>query len=115
MIAARELCKRFGDHLVLDSVMLTISPGERVALLGLNRAGKTTFMRCLLGLLPFEGDLAVAGHEVRGDGLLARASLGMCPNAPRTSSEPCLRYWSSSAASAGSRKRTWPARWPCWA
>lgn len=79
MIAARGLSNWFGHHRVLDQVTLAISPGERVALLGLNGAGKTTFMRCLLGLLPFEGALAIAGHDVRTNGLLARGCLGYVP------------------------------------
>lgn len=79
MIAARGLTARIGGRVVLDDVTLSIAPGERVALLGLNGAGKTTFMRCLLGLLPFEGRLSIAGHDVRTAGLLARASLGYVP------------------------------------
>lgn len=79
MITARGLSQRFGDHVVLDDVTLTIGRGERAALLGLNGAGKTTLMRCLLGLLPFDGELAIAGHDVRAAGLLARGSLGYVP------------------------------------
>lgn len=79
MISARAVSKRFGDHVVLDEVTLGIGRGERVALLGLNGAGKTTFMRCLLGVLSFEGDLTVLGHDVRTNGLLARAALGYVP------------------------------------
>lgn len=79
MITARGVWKRFGDHVVLDDLSVTIARGERVALLGLNGAGKTTFMRCLLGLLAFEGDLAVLGHDVRAQGLRARAGLGYVP------------------------------------
>lgn len=79
MITTRGLSKAFGHQVVLDDVTLTIARGERVALLGLNGAGKTTFMRCLLGLLPFDGELAIAGHDVRTGGLLARASLGYVP------------------------------------
>lgn len=79
MITARGLSQRFGRHVVLDRVTLSVASGERVALLGLNGAGKTTFMRCVLGLLPFDGELTVAGHNVRRDGLLVRGSLGYVP------------------------------------
>jgi ABC-type multidrug transport system ATPase subunit len=79
MIAARELSLRFGRHRVLRDITLSVQPGERVALLGLNGAGKTSLIRCMLGLVPFEGQLAVAGYDVRREGLRARHSLGYVP------------------------------------
>lgn len=79
MIAARGLTKAFGAHRVLDGIDLEIGPGERVALLGSNGAGKTTFMRCLLGLLPFEGALRIAGIPVGPGGREAKALVGYVP------------------------------------
>ncbi len=79
MIAARALSLRFAGRMVLDGLTLSIAPGERVALLGLNGAGKTTFIRCLLGLLPYDGELAIAGHDVRTAGVRARTNVGYVP------------------------------------
>ena len=79
MIRAGALTKRFGTHLILDHLDLAVERGERVALLGLNGAGKTTFMRCLLGLIPFDGSLNIAGQDVRANGREARARLGYVP------------------------------------
>jgi ABC-2 type transport system ATP-binding protein/nitrous oxidase accessory protein len=79
VIRAVGLTKRFGRHTVLDGLDLEVTQGERVALLGLNGAGKTTFIRCLLGLLPFEGSLTVADRDVRGSGRDARSRLGYVP------------------------------------
>ena len=39
----------YGTHVLLDKVNLTIQPGERWGLLGRNGAGKSTFMKLLLG------------------------------------------------------------------
>lgn len=79
MICARALGKQYGEHRVLDDLSLAIEPGERVALLGLNGAGKTTVMRCLLGLTDFEGRLEVAGFNVRTHGRDVRQRLGYVP------------------------------------
>lgn len=49
---------------ILADVTATISPGEMVVIMGHNGSGKTTFARCLNGLLiPTEGEVTVDGHS----------------------------------------------------
>ncbi|HWP39066.1 MAG TPA: ABC transporter ATP-binding protein [Gemmatimonadales bacterium] len=79
MIRATALGKRYGEHVVLDGLSLTVEAGERVALLGTNGAGKTTLMRCLLGLTDFSGHLEIAGLDVRDHGREVRGRLGYVP------------------------------------
>jgi ABC-type multidrug transport system ATPase subunit len=79
MIVGRRLCKRFGDHIVLDDVSLSIDRGERVAVIGMNGAGKTTLFRCLLGVTRFTGQLTVGGADVRKTPRAARAKIGYVP------------------------------------
>jgi ABC-type multidrug transport system ATPase subunit len=79
MIDARGLTRAFGSQVVLAGLDMRIERGERVALLGRNGAGKTTLFRCLLGLIPFQGDLQVAGVDVRRAGREARAAIGYVP------------------------------------
>jgi polyether ionophore transport system ATP-binding protein len=49
-IQAEGLTKRYGETLALDSLDLSIEPGEVYGYLGPNGAGKTTTIRCLLGI-----------------------------------------------------------------
>lgn len=82
MIRAKRFSKQFGTHVVLDDLSLSIDAGERVALLGLNGAGKTTLFRCLLGLVPFEGELEIDGLDAIRRGRQVRARIGYVPQRP---------------------------------
>ncbi|WP_436644213.1 ABC transporter ATP-binding protein [Microbaculum sp. FT89] len=63
ILESRSVCRDFGRHRAVDRVSLSVSAGERVALLGHNGAGKTTLFKMILGFLrPTEGTLMVAGH-----------------------------------------------------
>ncbi len=45
----RDMTKRYGDRTLFSNVELRVEGGERIALLGDNGTGKTTFIKCLLG------------------------------------------------------------------
>ncbi|MDF3308152.1 ABC transporter ATP-binding protein [Rhodococcus sp. T2V] len=51
VLRARSVTRKFGDFTAVDSMSMTVAPGEVVGLLGANGAGKTTLIRMLLGLL----------------------------------------------------------------
>jgi ABC-2 type transport system ATP-binding protein len=75
---AQDVCKSFGDHLVLDRVSLAVEEGTILALLGPNGAGKTTMVRILSTLIPADsGSMRIAGHDVVTDPDGVRAVIGV--------------------------------------
>ncbi|MBQ3700322.1 MAG: ABC-F family ATP-binding cassette domain-containing protein [Prevotella sp.] len=56
--------KKAYAHLVFDHVNLTIKRGEKVAFVGKNGEGKSTLVKCIMGEIPFEGNLKI-GHNVQ--------------------------------------------------
>lgn len=52
MLEIRDLHSGYGDAVVVRGVSLDVKPGEIVALLGRNGMGKTTVIRCIMGLAP---------------------------------------------------------------
>ena len=77
------LRKRYGDTLALDGVDLTVEAGHVHALLGPNGAGKTTVVRTCATLTRIdEGEVLVAGHDVRRDPAAARRAIGLVGQSP---------------------------------
>ncbi len=77
-IAARGLCKSYGDKVVLDGVDLTVAEGTIFSLLGPNGAGKTTTVQILSTLLPADGgSVQVAGHDLAGKPDDVRGAIGV--------------------------------------
>lgn len=46
------LSKRFGDNVIFENVSFRLARGESVALVGANGTGKSTLLRCVMGLIP---------------------------------------------------------------
>jgi len=64
-VELRNVTKRFGHHVAVDSVSLSIEQGEFFSLLGPSGCGKTTTLRMVAGFAyPDEGDIRIAGRVV---------------------------------------------------
>ncbi len=62
------LVKRHGDTTVLDAITLEVPKGKIVSIIGASGGGKSTLLRCIDGLEPFQGGtIEVAGHVLRAD------------------------------------------------
>ncbi len=71
---------RFGDHVAVDEVELTIQPGETFGLLGPNGAGKTSTIRMLVTLLkPMAGRISVFGADTAIQPMRVRRMIGYVP------------------------------------
>jgi len=82
-IEIRGLRKEFGRVVAVEAVDLVAEPGEFVALIGHNGAGKSTTIKVLTGqLMPTAGTVHVGGVDVSKDPGLAREKLGYVPEDP---------------------------------
>jgi branched-chain amino acid transport system ATP-binding protein len=65
LLEARGVGKRFGAVVAAADIDIAIAAGERVALIGSNGAGKTTFVNMITGYLkPDEGSIALDGQDI---------------------------------------------------
>lgn len=67
MLESTQLSKTFGKLKALDEVSVRMDAGQAVSLVGPNGSGKTTFLKCLLGLVvPDSGTIKLYNQEVLG-------------------------------------------------
>ena len=86
LLTAANLGARYGSSRVLSDIDLHVMPGEIVAILGANGAGKTTFLNTVTGLVPMtsgrvfygEDDISRQTPETRVSGGIA-----LCPEGRR--------------------------------
>ena len=63
-VICESVAKSYGDHVVFSGVEFTIKRGEKVAFVGRNGEGKSTLVKCIMGEIPFDGNLKI-GHNVQ--------------------------------------------------
>jgi len=122
-VAAERVTKRFGDTLIFEDVSFRLARSEAVAIVGANGTGKSTLLRCILGLIPVSsGNVTVLNQNVRDASesqmRAIRARMGLVSQkhnlVPRLSvlsnvvqgllgQQPGVRHWSHVLAPASSR------------
>jgi ABC-2 type transport system ATP-binding protein len=100
VLSVNNLSKRFRETVVLREVNLEVWPGEALALLGANGAGKSTTLRCLVGEIPKDtGVVTICGADLDLEPLRARARLGYAADLPffypYLTGEEHLRLWAA--------------------
>jgi ABC-2 type transport system ATP-binding protein len=82
-ITSNELHKRYGHIHALKGVSLEIAPGQIFGLIGANGAGKSTFIRLLVGASrPSDGRLCVLDLDPLRDAAKLRQQIGYMPQSP---------------------------------
>ena len=80
MIEVENLVKRYGGHLAVDHLSFTVEKGCVCGFLGPNGAGKSTAIKCIAGLLRFQGDVLICGHPNKT--VEAKREFGYIPEIP---------------------------------
>ncbi|MFM7431411.1 MAG: ABC-F family ATP-binding cassette domain-containing protein [Flammeovirgaceae bacterium] len=74
-VIATDLGKSYGDHVVFKNASVTIARGEKVALVGKNGEGKSTFVKAIMGEIDFDGQMQLGHNSMIGYFAQNQASL----------------------------------------
>ena len=83
MLEIKGLTKRYknSDFYSVKNLNLTIKDGEIFGFLGKNGAGKSTTIKCLTGIIPFEeGEIKVCGFDIKKNPIEAKLNIGYVPD-----------------------------------
>ena len=83
MIVAKNVTKKFGKFYALNDVTVTCNKGECIALIGPNGSGKTTFIKCILGMVVPDSGLINFNNNSIAHSWLYRNQIGYMPQIGR--------------------------------
>lgn len=80
MISVKNVTKKYGNFIAVDSINFQIEEGEIIGLLGPNGAGKSTTMNMITGYIePSEGEIIIGGYDILKNPNKAKAQIGYMP------------------------------------
>lgn len=83
MIEISNLVKKYGNHVAVDHLSLTVEPGKIYGFLGPNGAGKSTTMNIITGYIgATEGTVTINGHDIFEEPEEAKKCVGYLPELP---------------------------------
>lgn len=83
VIEINNLVKKYGDHVAVDDLSLTVEPGKIYGFLGPNGAGKSTTMNIVTGYLgATSGEVKINGHDIFKEPEEAKKCIGYLPEIP---------------------------------
>jgi len=78
VISINKINQKYGGTQILWDLDLAITPGSRTCIMGRNGVGKTTLLKCLMGLLPVSnGQMLFDGEEIQHKSAESRAHMGI--------------------------------------
>ena len=80
MLNVYNVTKKYGKITANNNISLSVKDSEIAILIGPNGAGKSTIIKCIAGLLRFEGKIDISGYENKS--LEAKKILGYVPEMP---------------------------------
>lgn len=80
MLQLNHVTKYYGRTLANDDISFQVEPGQIAILLGPNGAGKSTIIKCIAGLLRFEGEITIGGYPNKSNE--AKSLLAYIPETP---------------------------------
>ncbi len=83
MLTVKNLKKVYpkSDRVAVDDISFELHQGEIFGFLGQNGAGKSTTIKCLTGILPFDsGSIEVCGHDIVCEPIKAKMQMGYVPD-----------------------------------
>ncbi|MBO5071212.1 MAG: ATP-binding cassette domain-containing protein [Roseburia sp.] len=94
MIEINHLVKKYGNHVAVDDLTLTVEPGKIYGFLGPNGAGKSTTMNIITGYLgATSGEVKLNGHDIFLEPEEAKRCVGYLPEIPPLYTEMTVREY----------------------
>ena len=86
--------QKYGEHVAVDDLTLTVEPGKIYGFLGPNGAGKSTTMNMITGYLgATSGEVKINGHDIFADPQEAKKCVGYLPEIPPLYTEMTVREY----------------------
>ena len=83
MLKIDHLTKKFGDFTAVDDLSLSVEAGQIYAFIGHNGAGKTTAIKCAVGISDFDqGTITIDGKDIRKNALECKKQFAYIPDNP---------------------------------
>ena len=76
MLRIDNLTKRYGEKIAVNNLSLHIAPGEIYGFIGHNGAGKTSTLKCIVGIQDFdEGEIYINSKSIKTNPIECKSEL----------------------------------------
>ena len=83
MLKVEDLVKKYpkSEKIAVNHISFELQPGEIFGFLGQNGAGKSTTIKCLTGILPYDsGTIEICGYDMKKEPIKAKMNMGYVPD-----------------------------------